>query len=156
MSGGFVIKWLRKIDQGIAMVEKTILTLAFSTLILGLFGNIVSRNLFGKSYQVILEMAPLLVVWVTFLGATLAFRERRHIKLDVFLRYVPAPWKRVSQNLGYLFGMLVMAILLYSSGAFLENEYDMFGVKGLSSGIFGFFFLVSFFRYFILLFEDSP
>lgn len=141
------MRFLTRIDDTLAYVEKTLVILLFASLVLLNAFNIVTRNIFGRSFQGILELSPGLVLWISLLGATLALRNGRHIKIDVLLRYAGRRARRPAKMLGSLFGMAVMALLLFASLTFVQNEMTIFGPRGAAAVLFPLFFSLSFFRF---------
>jgi len=141
---------LRKIDDTIQKVEKTLIALIFVLLILLLFFNIVSRNFFHKSYNFILELAPLLVVWLSFLGASLALKQNRHIKLDILFRYISPKTQYALRSFCAVVGIVIMGVLALSSFVFVYSEIEMFGDKGWGAIIFILFFIISSFRFLLI------
>ncbi len=151
-----MLKLLLKVDEYIAKAEKALVILLFALLVLLLTFNILSRNLFTVSFQKILELAPSFVVWISFLGASLALRENRHIRFDGLVRFCPEKIQKYATKFTSLFGVAVMGVLVYACYDFVNNEYEMFGAWGLSSIIFPLFFLLVGFRYLILFFRPEP
>ena len=98
--------------------------------------NIVSRNLSHLSFQKILEIAPTFVLWLALLGASLALKSRRHIRLELLLRFCPFSVRQAAGIATGLFGMAVMGILFYASLGFVANEIAIFGPWGWLSTIF--------------------
>lgn len=140
---------IAKIDDFLAVFEKILVVVFFSALVLLIFFNIVSRNLLHFSFQKILEIAPALVLWLALLGSTLALKEKRHIKLELILRFCPEKIRFIANIAVSAFGMIVMMILLWASLEFVSNEVALFGQWGFISVIFPLFFSVSLFRYFL-------
>lgn len=138
---------IEKIDKMLVRVEKCLVLIVFSALVLLVFFNILSRNLFHVSFQVILEITPGLVLWVALLGSTLALNENRHIKLELLLRFAPDHLRLIATILTGVFGMLIMGVLFYVSLGFVRNELAIFGVGGAFGFIFPVFFAIAFFRY---------
>ena len=103
-------KILTKIDNALEFTEKAIVVALLAMLVLLIAFNILVRNLFGVSFQQTLLMPPALVLWISLLGATLALKKGRHIKLDILLRYTGFNTRRTAQIISGLFGMTVMAI----------------------------------------------
>jgi len=145
---------LRKIDNIIQKIEKILITLIFLLLILLLFFNIISRNFFHKSYNFILELSPLLVVWLSFLGASLALKQNRHIKLDILFRYISPKTQHALRSLCALVGLMIMGLLALGSFTFVSSEVEMFGNKGWGAVIFIFFFMISSFRFLLIGLES--
>jgi len=147
---------INRIDDFLAVCEKAIVVLLFSVLVILIVFNIVSRNLFQVSFQKILEVAPAFVLWLALLGSSLALKSRRHIRLELLLRYCTSPLRYAAGILTGLFGMTVMGILFYASLGFVENEVAIFGPWGWMSLIFPLFFAISCFRYLTLVINGPP
>jgi len=141
------MKALEKIDNAMAMAERVLIIITFSLLILLVSANIVLRNVFGISFQAVLEAAPALVMWLALLGATLAMKSDGHIKLELFLRYFPDRVRRLARRASSLFGLLVSGGLGVASFSFVASEIDMFGAWGYVSLIFPIFFAILTFRF---------
>jgi len=141
------MKLIQKIDDGLAIVEKCLSVVLYATLILMICFNILSRNLFNYAPRQVLEMLPVLVLWLALIGSTLAIKQQRHIKIELLLRFCSRRIRFMAHIATCLFGMAVMGILLWVSLAFIKNEVEMFGPWGLVAIIFPLFFLISFFRF---------
>ena len=142
-----MIKAIKRVDDALAFFEKSVIVFCFSMLVCFIVFNILSRNFFHLPSHSIFEAGPNLVLWLALLGASLALKRQRHIRLELVLRYCSDRvrlWAAVAVN---LFGALVMGILLVTSFEFVKNEVAMFGGWGRLSMIFPFFFSVAVFRY---------
>jgi TRAP-type C4-dicarboxylate transport system permease small subunit len=136
-----------KIDDTIEIIEQAVVIFLFSALVLMITTNIIARNLFGVSYQKILEISPNIVLWLALIGATLALKKQRHIKLEILLRYAGHRTRRLARLLGSLFGAVVMGFLFAASLTFVKNEMAIFGLQGGSAVVFPLFFALSFSRF---------
>lgn len=145
---------IKKIDDFLEKLEKYLVIFLFSLLVFLITLNILSRNIINYSFEEIYEAAPAAVLWLSLAGSSLALKNRRHIKLELLLRYFPETCRYYTNYAISLFGMAVMGILFYSSLQFVENEIHIFGSKGLFSVIFPLFFAISFFRYFTWMLYD--
>ena len=90
--------YLYKIDDFLAQIEKYLILLLSSTLILLVVLNILLRNLFNVSFRIILELAPVIVLWSALAGSTLALKQQRHIKLELFIRYLPGMLRSAARS----------------------------------------------------------
>ena len=107
--------WLRKVEDGV-------LFLLMSALLLLSFSQIVSRNLFDHT---ILWADPLirhLVLWASFVGAFIATREDKHIRIDALWRILPAPARCLTQAFTSLFAAGVCSILCWIAIRFVSDE----------------------------------
>lgn len=142
-----MINTIKRLDDALALVEKSIVVLCFSLLVFFIIADILSRNIFHLPSHKIFEAGPNLVLWLALLGASLALKQQRHIRLELLLRYC-SRWSRLWAAIAVdLFGASVMGILLVASIHFVQNEISMFGVWGRLSIIFPIFFSVTAFRY---------
>jgi len=148
------MRTIRKINELLTVIEKILIILLFSALVLLITFNIISRNLFHVSFQKILEIAPTLVLWLALVGSTLALKNQRHIKLELLLRYFPERLRFTAGIVTCTFGITIMGILFFASLEFVKNEIEIFGRWGWCSVIFPFFFASSLFRYFALIFDE--
>jgi len=146
--------FIKQIDDFLEKIEKVLAVFLFSGLALLITFNILSRNIFDYSFEKIFETAPVLVLWLALVGSSLALKKRRHIKIELLLRYCPAIYRYYSNYAVSFFGMAVTGILFYSSLQFVSNEVQIFGNKGFFSVIFPLFFALSFFRYFTWIVYD--
>jgi len=147
---------LEKIDNALALAERILIIVTFSLLILLVSVNIVLRNVFGISFQAVLEAAPALVMWLALLGATLALKSDGHIKLELFLRYFPPRVRRGARRASGLFGLIVCGGLGIASITFVFNEIDMFGSWGYVAIIFPVFFIILTFRFLKRMIDPNP
>ncbi len=141
--------FIREIDNLLARVEKFAVVLLFGALIAAIVVNILGRNLFKVSFDILFELAPVMVLWLSLLGASMALRSGHHIKLELLLRYFPARVKQWAKGASSLFGMAVMGLLLTTSILFFKEELSIFGAKGWLSLISPIFFSLMAFRFFI-------
>lgn len=140
---------IKAVDLALEKLEKIAIVLIFGCLIVVINVNILTRNLFLVSFEELFELAPVMVLWLSLLGASLALRSERHIKLEFLLRFCPNwvhPW---ALRITSLFGMVVMMILFWASISFFKEELMIFGAQGWVSLISPIFFGIMTFRYFI-------
>lgn len=144
------MRHLKRIDDVLALVEQILVVTLFTGLLTLMLLNILSRNLWGVSFQKALEVTPMIVLWMTLLGASLALKRRRHIKLELFVSRLPSHLQQLSRFLTAVFGLAVMGVLLWASWGFVLNEVRIFGSWGWGTAIFPLFFMLGAFRYLVL------
>ncbi len=89
--------------------------LALLCVTLTIFINASGRYLTGWSFLGGEELARLLTVWITFVGAYALVRRERHVNIDLLLGSVPPPVQRVMRGTSAAIGMLVMGYLAVTS-----------------------------------------
>ena len=86
------MKLFKKIDEIIAGLETGLITVILSLMIILSFGQVVLRNFFNESIlwgDIFLRQ---MVLWVGFIGASLAARDQRHIAVDFLPNILPSSW----------------------------------------------------------------
>jgi C4-dicarboxylate transporter DctQ subunit len=66
-----------------------------------------------------------MVLWIGFIGATLATREGKHISLDVLSRWVPFLGKPLIDFMTQLFSFFICGLLTIAALKFIRNEIQM-------------------------------
>jgi len=103
------MKILNAIDAGLAQIENFLLIFLLSTMILLAFLEIpLSKFFLAPGLEILLRH---LVLWVGFLGATLATRENRHINIDILSRFLKGNLKPPVTILSNLFAAFVCTLL---------------------------------------------
>ena len=140
-------KWILKIDNGLEKIERGVAIGLFSLLIGLICINILTRNIFHWTSHALLELAPTVVLWLALVGATLALKHQRHIKIELLLRFLPPPARRMATFLTRLFAMGICALLAWASITFVYNEVVLLGARGWMAVCVPLFFSIAFFRF---------
>jgi len=117
------MKWLWRLDAGLARLETLLLAttlfvmIGFAVLQIGL------RNLLGTSWFWIDPANRLLVLWLALLGALVATRRGEHIAIDALRHYLSGLWAAVVERLANGFAALLTGIMAWQSTRFVIDEY---------------------------------
>jgi len=117
-------RWER-VDEVIDRVEQTLIVTFLSFMILLAFLQIVLRNFFSTGLDWGDSLLRNLVLWIGFIGATLATREGKHINIDVVSRWLPSLGKNVVTLIIHLFSFFICCLLTYAALKFIKNEVQM-------------------------------
>jgi len=115
---------LKRIRQIILHVEDGIMALLLSAMILLAAGQILLRNLFDSGFLWADPTLRLLVLWITMLGAIAASRENRHIRIDLFSRFLSGRTKKIILSITDLFTALVCGVIAWHGGRFVYFEWQ--------------------------------
>ena len=132
------MKHLARIDKAIARFEGWLLILFLSLMVSLTFVQVLLRSLFiyahvGWANDLMggIDWAEpfvrLLVLWVTFLGASLVTGENKHIKIDLLTQVIPAPWRPPLDVVLSLTGALVTALMFKASVFYVSTEMSFGG-----------------------------
>lgn len=142
---------LRKIDDALSVLERALVIVLFTALVAVIVINVLSRNVFHRSFETLLAYAPSMVLWLALMGTTIGLRSNRHIRLELLLRFASPGKRRLAERASALFGMAVMGVLAVASLSFVKNEMAIFGASGWAAVVFPIFFFLALFRFFINL-----
>lgn len=108
--------FIRKLNKWIHKGSVFILILAATVMSLSVFIQIVSRNLFSRSFENFEELPRFLLIWVTFLGASYVFGEEGHLGVEFFVNLLPQKLKHIADLIATFFNALFMILLIVVGG----------------------------------------
>ena len=117
-------RWERA-DEAVAKVEQTLVVTFLSFMILVALLQIVLRNVFSTGLDWGESFLRNLVLWIGFIGATLATKEGKHINIDIVSRWLPSLGRTVVMLVTHLFSFSVCCLLTYATLKFIRNEFQM-------------------------------
>lgn len=112
-----VIRLINKLEDGL-------LVLILTSMILLAGYQIISRNLFSEGLVWIDPLLRMLVLWVGFSGAVVATRYDKHIRIDVFTKYLPVKILPYVQRTVYLFALSICLLIGWHATRFVYSEYE--------------------------------
>jgi TRAP-type C4-dicarboxylate transport system permease small subunit len=113
------------VDEAIARVEQTLLVTFLGFMVILAFLQIVLRNFFFTGLDWGDSLLRNLVLWVGFIGATLATKEGKHINIDIASRWLPSLGKNIATLFTHLFSFFICCALTYAALKFIKNEVEM-------------------------------
>lgn len=155
------MRTIKQLDEWLAKVESGFLVFLLFLMVFLAFGQVILRNFFNSGLLWTDLFLRQLVLWVGFLGASLAVRERRHISIDVLPQLLPAAYKPWVQVLVNFSTGLISVFLAVAAWKFvrLEMEFPIILFLDLPAWIFQTILPFSFglisLRYFLHVFDDS-
>ncbi|MBM7573588.1 TRAP transporter small permease [Aquibacillus albus] len=109
-----------------------IVTLILGSLVFLVFLNVVLRYLFDSGLTWSEELARYMFVWVVFLGAVVAMKDKSHIGVDLLLGAVPL---KVQKVLYFISNIIVIVVLgIFIQGLFKQIELNKM-ITGPATGI---------------------
>ena len=138
-----MMKNLARIDRAIARFEGWLLILFLSLMVSLTFVQVVLRSLFiyahlgwANDFMGALDWAEpfarLLVLWVSFLGASLVTGENKHIKIDLLTGLLPPTCLPLREIFLSLAGTVVSALMIKASVFYIRTEMTFGGNLFLS------------------------
>lgn len=116
------MKVLQHLDDLLAYFERSILV-ALVSLMVGLaFAQVVLRNLFWLGLPWADIVLRHIVLWIAFVGASLATRQGRHIAIDVVSRLMPPKARRWLAAVLNAAACVITVLLASAAWAFVAFE----------------------------------
>ena len=90
---------------------------ALAVMVVLVFGNVVLRYAFNSGIAVSEEVARWLFVWLCFMGAVVAIKERAHLGTDMLVSRLPVAGRKACMVAGHL-------LMLYVTWLFLDGSWQ--------------------------------
>ena len=115
-----LLHWL---DHWLANLERALVVLLLSGLLgLGLL-QVIERNVLASGIFWADELLQHLVLWLGFLGASLATREHRHLCIDVLSHVLPPRWQLRLGLLVNIVALVLCMLLIQAAWGLVRSEY---------------------------------
>ena len=101
-------------DLFFRLAEAT-LVLMLGAMVVMVFGNVVLRYGFNSGLDFSEELSRFLFIWITFLGAIIAMREKAHLGLDTLVRVLPSAGKKFCFGLSNLLMLGCCCLMFYGT-----------------------------------------
>ncbi len=115
------------------MIERTLsvlkslesgLLVAILSAMIALAGyQVIARNFFDTGILWGDSLVRVLVLWLTFIGATIASRNDEHIRIDLLGRLFSDSWKQHSRRFASFFTCLITGVFAWYSLQFVMLDY---------------------------------
>lgn len=119
------MNFLYNLDEKISRLEKILIAVLLTVMILLAFLQIVLRNFFSTGIDWGDSLVRYLVVWVGFIGAAIAVRENKHITIDILSRWISGAGSSIVQSVSYFISAAVCGLLTWAGIKFTMFEAQM-------------------------------
>lgn len=125
-----------RIVEGYFHLLKIIIVLCLVAMVVMVFGNVVLRYGFNMGITTSEELSRFCFVWLTFIGAIVAFREHGHLGVDMLVKALPPAGKKICLVISQLLMLYVTWLFLQGSWAQTMINLDVASPSaGLSMGL---------------------
>jgi TRAP-type C4-dicarboxylate transport system permease small subunit len=118
---------LQQWNEALGRVEKFLVVVMLSVMILMAFLQIVLRNAFSSGISWGDPLVRYLVLWVGFIGASLATKEEKHITIEVFSLWFSGNKAFYLKLLSQMVSATICGLLTFAGWTFVQNEARMGG-----------------------------
>lgn len=106
------------IDRFIGIVCRVLefaIALLLAAMVVLVFGNVVARYGFNSGITLSEELSRWMFIWLTFLGAVIALKERGHLGMDMVVARLPVAGKKLCLVLGQVLMLYIVALMFKGS-----------------------------------------
>jgi TRAP-type C4-dicarboxylate transport system permease small subunit len=108
------------IDRFIGVICRVLelaIALLLAAMVVLVFGNVVARYGFNSGITLSEEISRWMFIWLTFLGAVIALKERGHLGMDMVVAKLPTAGKKICLVVGQV-------IMLYIVGLMFKGSWE--------------------------------
>lgn len=115
-------RYVKGIIQFFEDLEKWLFVLLLGSLVTFAVLQIILRNVFSSGFVWGDDLLRHGVLWISILGASRATLEKKHIRIDLLPRVMPARMSFISDFMCCFISFLVCLVLLWASWNFVQGE----------------------------------
>ena len=119
-------QFLQQTKTVLTKVLEFFLIVAVALLVLDVVWGVVTRYAFGQQATWTEELARFLLIWVTLLGAAVAFGQKGHLGVDYFVEKLHRDARRLMSIVSHLIVIFfAIAIFIYGGSQVVSNTLAM-------------------------------
>ncbi len=117
----FFFKLFSAFNRYLLVFEKVFMCILLFSMIFLSFGQVVARNLFSSGFIWIDQVLRIELLWVTFIGASLATEYRQHIKIDFLANVIRSDHlKKIINTVAQVFALAVCILLFFVAANYIK------------------------------------
>lgn len=116
------MKFIKIISSTLSWIERSLVVLMLGTMVLLAFGQVILRNVFSTGFLWADPFLRHMVLWIGFLGASLATQQEKHINIDLITRFLSPRITNLFRVATNLFAGIVCGLLANAGWTFLKSE----------------------------------
>ncbi len=118
------MKIFNSIDSWIAKIESFLIVCTLSVMILLSLTQVILRNTLEQGLPWADILLRQLVLWVAFLGASLATRGDKHLSIDFLKYFLPTRWNKRIAFIHLIASAIISMYLSYFAWVFVQFEKE--------------------------------
>lgn len=122
---GLALQVVRRIDRGLGVLEKQLLSWGIIVMAVNTLGNVAARVLFSSSLFFSEELNQFLIMLVTFVGTSAAARQGRHIRMSAFTDLLPVEGRRRMLAVIQAVTAVVLALLAWYATHYILRMHGL-------------------------------
>lgn len=115
--------YCRRLPIYLYRLEDALLVLILSGMILLATAQIIMRNFFDSGLVWVDPLLRILVLWLALLGAMVAGRMDKHIRMDLLSKVIPKRFSVIAKVVVNLFAAVIAGIVAWHAWRFVQFDY---------------------------------
>jgi TRAP-type C4-dicarboxylate transport system permease small subunit len=116
------MKVIKAISGALLFVERAVVVLLLGAMVAFAFLQVILRNVFATGLLWVDPFLRHLVLWIGFLGASIATQQEKHINIDLVTRFLSPRATNVARVFTNLFAGSICALLSNAGWTFVASE----------------------------------
>ena len=108
-------KFVEKLDRVFTKAVEGFTFIGFIAMILLVFVNVLGRFIFRMGITESEEIARILFVWITYMGAILCFKTNSHVLVDILINFLHGISRKIVDVISNLLVTGILALTFYHS-----------------------------------------
>ncbi|MDB5778909.1 MAG: dctM [Polaromonas sp.] len=104
-----------------------LIVLSMVAMVVMVFGNVVLRYGFNRGIDISDEMSRYCFIWLTYIGAMIAMRDREHLGVDTLVKHLPRTGKKVCLFISE--ALMLFVNVLFFIGTWKMHELQVTNVS---------------------------
>lgn len=114
---------LRLLDRGIGLVTEMLAAVLVVVEILVLLSGVIARYAFHSPIAWSDEVASIVFLWLTMLGAVIALRRDEHMRFTILVAKAPEVWRRRLQGFGTIVVLAYLLLVIGPAHEYVQDEW---------------------------------
>jgi len=119
--------WVQRLIDLFFKALEAIIVACLVAMVVMVFGNVVLRYTMNSGILISEEMSRYCFIWLTYIGAMVAMREKGHLGVDTLVRRLPLLGKKVCLFLSEI--LMLICNLLFLQGTWRMHELQVTNVS---------------------------
>ena len=107
--------FVEKVDKVFTKVIENVTFIGFIAMVLLVFINVVGRYVFKMGIVESEEIARILFVWLTYLGAVMCFKTNSHVLVDILINFLHGVTRKIVDLISNLLISGILVVTTYYS-----------------------------------------
>ena len=103
---------VRRVLAVVGRIEQAFVVLLVLVIVLAITAQVISRYLFNRPIAWVEEVAVYAFIWSVFVGAALALKYDRHLRIETYIGRLPVRWAAMARALVAILILVLLVTLL--------------------------------------------